>query len=195
MQFPGVPDFIHQIPDGDTRERSVCRDCGYVSYENPKVVVGSVVAHRDRVLLCRRAIEPRRGYWTLPAGYLEMGESIEEGAMREAFEEAEAQITLDGILAVYSISRIGQVQVIFRARFADDAFPNFAAGPESAEVSLFDWQDIPWEQIAFPSVRWSLNAWRANAHGALGAPVGNPAEDPRGSVRLPPEAASQGSAL
>ena len=190
-----MPDFIHQIPVGDTRERLVCQDCGHVSYENPKVVVGSVVVHRDRVLLCRRAIEPRRGFWTLPAGYLEMEESIEEGAMREAFEEAEANITLDGILAVYSISRIGQVQVIFRARFADDHDPAFAAGPESAEVALFDWQDIPWDQIAFPSVRWSLDAWRANAHGALGAPGGNPAEDSRGINRLPAEAVALGSAL
>ena len=181
---------MRQVPDGDTRERSVCRDCGYVSYENPKVVVGSVVAHGGRVLLCRRAIEPRRGFWTLPAGYLELGESIEEGARREAFEEAEAQIALDGILAVYSISRIGQVQVIFRARFADTADPAFAPGPESAEVALFAWSDIPWDEIAFPSVRWSLDAWQSRAHGPLGAPAGNPAEDPRGSRRLQPEAST-----
>jgi len=195
-----VPDFARQVPDGDNRERLVCRDCGHIAYENPKIVVGSVVAHDHRVLLCRRAIEPRRGFWTLPAGYLEMGESLAEGALREAFEEAEARIALDGILAVYSISRIGQVQVIFRARFADTAFPTFAAGPESAEVALFAWHDIPWDSIAFPSVRWSLDAWRANAHGVLGAPAGNPAEDPHGNRRLPPEAATReatmiGSAL
>jgi ADP-ribose pyrophosphatase YjhB (NUDIX family) len=187
--------FMRQVPDGDTRERSVCRDCGHVAYENPKVVVGSVVAHQDRVLLCRRAIEPRRGYWTLPAGYLELGESIEEGARREAYEEAEAEIVLDGILAVYSISRIGQVQVIFRARFADPGSPAFAAGPESAEVALFAWPDIPRDRIAFPSVHWSLDAWRTRAHGPLGAPAGNPAEDPRGTRRLPPEAAAMRSAL
>ncbi len=182
--FAQVPEFLRQVPDGDTRERLVCRDCGHVSYENPKVVVGSVVAHQDRVLLCRRAIEPRIGYWTLPAGYLEMGESVEEGAIREAYEEAEAHIELDGILAVYSISRIGQVQVMFRARFADDDRPAFAAGPESAEVGLFAWSEIPWDDIAFPSVRWSLDAWQARAHGPLGAPAGNPAEDPRGVRRL-----------
>ena len=184
---------MRQVPDGDTRERLVCRDCGHVAYENPKIVVGSVVAHADRVLLCRRAIEPRRGFWTLPAGYLEMGESIQEGALREAFEEAEARIALDGILAVYSISRIGQVQVIFRARFVDA--PAFAAGPESAEVALFAWPDIPWDSIAFPSVRWSLDAWRANALGPLGAPVGNPGDDPRGNERLPPEAVAMSAAL
>ena len=179
-----MPDFIRQVPDGDTRERLVCRECGYIAYENPKVVVGSVVAHDNRVLLCRRAIEPRRGFWTLPAGYLELGESIAEGALREAFEEAEARIALDGILAVYSISRIGQVQVIFRARFAHPGPPAFAAGPESAEVALFAWPDIPWNDVAFPSVRWSLDAWQARAHGPPGAPAGNPVEDPRGTGRL-----------
>ncbi len=192
--FP-VPDFIHQVPDGDTRERSVCRDCGYISYDNPKVVVGSVVVHLGRVLLCRRAIEPRRGFWTLPAGYLELGETIEQGAQREAFEEAEARIALDGILALYSISRIGQVQVIFRARFADPGDPAFAAGPESAEVALFAWRDIPWDQIAFPSVRWALDAWQARTHGPLGAPAGNPAEDPRGVRRLETGSAPVESAL
>src|ERR1700731_5208344 len=123
-----MPSFEHRIPEGDDRERMICADCGHIDYQNPKVVVGTVVSFDDKILMCRRAIEPRRGFWTLPAGYLEMGESIEEGAMREAFEEAEAHITLDGILAVYSISRIGQVQVIFRARFADPANPHFAAG-------------------------------------------------------------------
>ncbi len=188
-----MPDFIRQVPDGDNRERAVCRACGHIAYENPKIVVGSVVAHRDRVLLCRRAIEPRRGYWTLPAGYLEMGETPEAGAMREALEEAEAHITLDGLLAVFSISRIGQVQLIYRARFAGLA--NFGAGAETAEAGLFGWEDIPWDEIAFPSVRWALNAWRANSAGSLGAPAGNPAEDPTGSRRLPAEAAALGSAL
>jgi ADP-ribose pyrophosphatase YjhB (NUDIX family) len=181
-----MPEFVRQIPEGDNRERLICPDCGHVAYENPKVVVGAVVAHGGQVLLCRRAIEPRRGYWTLPAGFLEMGETIEDGARREAWEEAEADISLDGILAVYSISRIGQVQVIFRACFADPAIPAFAAGPESAEVGLFAWDRIPWDQIAFPSVHWSLNAWHARPDGALGAPAGNPAEDLRGAHCLPP---------
>jgi ADP-ribose pyrophosphatase YjhB (NUDIX family) len=190
-----VPDFIRQIPDGDNRERAVCRSCGHIAYENPKIVVGSVVVHENRVLLCRRAIEPGRGYWTLPAGYLEMGETAEAGAIREALEEAEAHITLDGILAVFSISRIGQVQLIYRARFAAD--PVFGPGPESMETGLFAWADIPWDEIAFPSVRWSLDTWRANAVGPLGPPAGNPAEDPTGSRRFsfPGHAAVIGSAL
>jgi ADP-ribose pyrophosphatase YjhB (NUDIX family) len=175
-----MPDFVLQTPEGDSRERLVCATCGHIDYQNPKVVVGSVVSLGGRVLLCRRAIEPRLGFWTLPAGYLELGETVEEGARREAYEEAEADIALDGILAVYSISRIGQVQVIFRAGFADPARPEFAAGPESAEVALFAWEDIPWSDIAFPSVHWALAAWRAAAGGPLAAPSGNPAADSRG---------------
>ena len=178
-----MPEFVRQVPNGDNRERNVCGDCGYVAYENPKIVVGSVVAHEGRILLCRRAIEPRRDYWTLPAGYMELGETLQAGAMREAQEEAEADIALDGVLAMYSISRIGQVQVIFRARFADPALPGFAAGPESLEVGLFAWDDIPWDRIAFPTVRWALDAWRANPLGVLGAPAGNPAEDLAGMSR------------
>jgi len=177
--------FVRRIPEGDTRERLVCAVCGHIAYDNPKVVVGSVIGHDGKVLLCRRAIPPRIGFWTLPAGFLELGETIEEGARREALEEACANIALDGILAVYSISRIGQVQVIFRARFAGDAL--FAAGAETAEVSLFAWHEIPWDSIAFPSVRWALEAWHANKEGALGAPAANPPEDLRGVRQLPAE--------
>lgn len=180
--------FSYHIPDDDTRERAVCDDCGYVAYENPKVVVGSVVVHAGQVLLCRRAIEPRQGYWTLPAGYLELQETVGEGAQREALEEAAARIALDGILAVFSISRIGQVQVIFRARF--DGAASFAPGVESLDVQLFEWDAIPWNDLAFPSVHWSLHAWRAAGDGPLGAPAGNPAGDPRGtSPEVPNQAA------
>jgi ADP-ribose pyrophosphatase YjhB (NUDIX family) len=183
-----MPDFIRRIPDGDDRERLICPDCGHIAYENPKVVVGSVVAAAGRILLCRRAIEPRRGFWTLPAGYLELGETIEEGARREAWEEAQARIVLDGILGVYSISRIGQVQILFRARFAEQDGPRFGAGPESLEVGLFTWERIPWDQIAFPTVRWALERWHACAGADLGQPAGNPAEDPRGTRRIEPHA-------
>ncbi|MDE2516309.1 MAG: NUDIX hydrolase [Rhodospirillales bacterium] len=186
-----MPDFVRRIPDGDNRERLVCPDCGHVAYENPKVIVGAVVADAGRVLLCRRAIEPRRGFWTLPAGFMELGETLEEGAMREAAEEAQVAIVPDGILGVYSISRIGQVQVIFRAGIAepaDPAAPRFAPGPESLEVALFAWEDIPWDLLAFPSVHWSLKAWRATRGAPLGAPIGNPADDPRGIGRSKPPA-------
>jgi ADP-ribose pyrophosphatase YjhB (NUDIX family) len=145
------------VPEGDNRPRKTCPDCGYIAYENPKVVVGSVCRWEDRILLCRRAIEPRRGYWTLPAGYLELNESTAEGARREAFEEAGARILIDDILAVYNIPRISQVQVIYDARLAD---PDVEAGEESLEVALFRWDEIPWADLAFPSVHWALRHWR-----------------------------------
>ncbi|HVC59353.1 MAG TPA: NUDIX hydrolase [Acetobacteraceae bacterium] len=179
-----MPDFVRSVPEGDGRERLVCASCGYVAYDNPKVVVGSVVVADGAVLLCRRAIEPRRGFWTLPAGFLELDETLEEGAAREALEEAQAAIAFDGILAVFSIARIGHVQVIFRARFADPAAPHFAAGPESLEVGLYAWDAIPWDTIAFPSVRWALNAWRQSGRGPLGTPAGNPPDDRRGVRRV-----------
>src|SRR5579872_6770935 len=169
-----MPEFVRRVPEGDNRERLICAECGHIAYENPKVVVGSVAVADDAVLMCRRAIEPRRGYWTLPAGYLEHGETLQEGAAREAWEEAQAEIVLDGILGVFSISRIGQVQVIFRARFAEPGAPRFAAGPESLEVGLFPWSRIPRDDIAFPSVDWALDAWRRAGSGPLGAPAGNP---------------------
>jgi ADP-ribose pyrophosphatase YjhB (NUDIX family) len=148
--------LVRRILEGDNRERLVCPDCDFIAYENPKIVVGSVVAESDRILLCRRAIEPRSGFWTIPAGYMEMGETVTEGAQREAWEEARARIAIDGVLAVYSIARLGQVQVIFRAGLAE---PGFSAGPESLEVRQFDWDEIPWNDIAFPSVRWALHTW------------------------------------
>ena len=181
-----MPDFVRRIPDGDDRERSVCVTCGHIVYDNPKVVVGSVVVADGAVLMCRGAIDPRRGFWTLPAGYLEHGETLEEGAAREAWEEARAEIAIDGILGVFSVSRIGQVQVIFRARFAGG--PQFSAGPESLEVALFQPPAIPSAAIAFPSVAWALEAWRRAGPAPLGAPAGNPAEGPRGTEWLTPSA-------
>jgi ADP-ribose pyrophosphatase YjhB (NUDIX family) len=178
--------FVRQVPEGDNRERMVCADCGHVAYENPKVVVGAVVVADDRVLMCRRAIEPRKGFWTLPAGYMELGETLEEGAAREALEEAEAVIAIDGILSIFSIARIGQVQVIFRAQFAGSGPPAFGPGEESMEVRLFGADEIPWDEIAFPSVRWALNAWREVGTAPLGRPAGNPANDRRGVHRMPP---------
>ena len=149
-----TPTFERRIPAGDEHHRLVCTDCGFVQYENPKVVVGSVVHAGERILMCRRAIEPRAGFWTLPAGYLEVHEMPEAGALREAWEEAQARIDIEMLLAVYTIPRISQVQLIFRARLAA---PEIAAGPESLEVALFAWDEIPWKDIAFPTVRWALH--------------------------------------
>ena len=148
---------VRAIPDGDTRERLVCADCGFIQYENPKIVVGAVPVWQDKVLLCRRAIAPRVGFWTLPAGYLELGETPEAGAAREAMEEANARIAVDALLAVYSVPRISQVQIIYRARLVD---ADVSPGPESQAVRLCAWDEIPWDQLAFPSVRWALNHWR-----------------------------------
>ncbi|HWL81902.1 MAG TPA: NUDIX hydrolase [Roseomonas sp.] len=174
--------FHRTIPEGEDRERLVCADCGFIAYENPKVVVGAVVEEAGQVLLCRRAIAPRAGFWTLPAGYMELGETVQEGAAREVWEEARARVRLEGLLAVYSIARIGQVQMIFRAHLAE---PGWAAGPESLEVRLFAWEDIPWEEIAFPSVRWALQHWQVTRGQPLGVPASNPPDDLRGTRPLP----------
>ena len=122
---PLPPQFNRQVPEGDDRERLVCESCGFVNYENPKIVVGSVARWEDRILLCRRAIEPRKGYWTLPAGYLEQHEETEAGALREAWEEARARLEIDQLLAVYAITRLSQVQLIYRARLVT---PEISAG-------------------------------------------------------------------
>jgi len=165
------PNFEHKVPEGDDRIRRVCVDCGFVDYENPKVVVGSVVVWRDKVLLCRRAIDPRKGFWTLPAGYLELNESAADGARREAREEACAEIEIDQLLAVYSIPRISQIQLIYRARLP---VPEFAAGEETLELDLFAWDRIPWDELAFPSVYWALRHFREVEGQESFAPRGNP---------------------
>ncbi len=173
--------FERRIPDGDDKERDVCSCCGFVAYQNPKVIVGSVVADEGQVLLCRRAIEPRSGFWTLPAGYLELGETTAEGARREALEEAGADIAIDGVLALFDVSRIGQFQIIYRARFASKGI---TPGIESLEARMFSWDEIPWSNLAFPTVRWALQAWHRAGPGELGPPVGNPPEDQRGTNRI-----------
>ena len=166
--------FARAVPQGDDRERLVCAECGFVLYDNPKIVVGSVARWDDKILMCRRAINPRRGFWTLPAGYLELNESTRAGAEREAWEEACAKLAIESLLAIYDIPRISQVQLIYRARLVDE---NIAAGPESLEVALFGWDEIPWDDIAFPSVRWALDHERdAQASGDLTPRTNPPAE-------------------
>jgi ADP-ribose pyrophosphatase YjhB (NUDIX family) len=180
---PG-PRFVRRTPDGDTTERYVCGDCGHIYYTNPKIVVGSVVAHDDKILLCRRAIEPRKGFWTLPAGFLEEHETPEDGARREAQEEALADIVLDALLAVYSVPRISQVQLMYRARLAK---PEFGPGPESLEVKLFSWNDIPWSELAFPSALWALNHYKDVQGKTIFAPFVNP--DGQSGNQFPPRGA------
>ncbi|MBI4184259.1 MAG: NUDIX hydrolase [Proteobacteria bacterium] len=159
---------VRRVPEGDTRLRLVCPDCGFITYENPKIVVGAVATWEGRVLLCKRAIDPRRGFWTLPAGFLELDETTVEGVRREAWEEARARIEIEALLAVYNIVRISQVQLIYRARLLG---PEIAAGAECEEVRLFAWAEIPWQEIAFPSVRWALEYFH-EVGGASPFPVG-----------------------
>ncbi|MFP3943015.1 MAG: NUDIX domain-containing protein [Alphaproteobacteria bacterium] len=165
------PSFSLAVPEGDDRKRLVCDSCGHVQYVNPKVVVGSVPRWEDRFLLCRRAIPPRKGFWTLPAGYLEEHETTEAGARREAREEACADIAIEALLAVYNITHLSQVQLIYRARLV---MPEIAPGPESTEVGLFRREEIPWEELAFPSVVWALTHEREAAGLGVFAPFTNP---------------------
>lgn len=142
-----------RVPAGDTHARAVCPACGHIQYQNPKVVVGSVPVWEDRILLCRRAIEPRHGKWTLPAGFMEQGETAPEGAAREALEEANARIDVEQLYTLFSVPHISQVYLIFRARLLD---LGFSPGDESLEVKLVREEDIPWDQLAFASVRRTL---------------------------------------
>ena len=169
-----APAFTRRIPSGDSLTRDVCDRCGFINYVNPKIVVGSVVTYEGRFLLCRRAIEPRRGFWTLPAGFMEQGETTEEGARREAREEANAEIVLHDLLAIYNIPRISQVQIMYRARLEK---PEFSAGEESLDVGLFRWEDIPWDELAFPSVYWALTQYREVMDKPSIVPFSNPDGD------------------
>ncbi len=152
----------YRVPADDNRERATCTACGHIQYENPLNVVGTVpVADDGRVLLCRRAIEPRRGLWTLPAGFMELGETLEQGAARETAEEAGAQIAMGPLIALLSVVHVGQVHLFFQARLLSLAFD---PGPESLEVRLFAPAEIPWDELAFRTVR------RALEHQLAGAP-------------------------
>lgn len=142
-----------RMPPGDSRHRFVCDGCSTIHYQNPRIVTGCLVTWQDRVLLCKRAIEPRRGYWTLPAGYLENGESAEAGAVRETWEEAAARVEIDDLYTLFSLPHISQVYMFFRGRLTA---PEFAAGEESLAVDLFHEDDIPWDELAFPVVRDTL---------------------------------------
>jgi ADP-ribose pyrophosphatase YjhB (NUDIX family) len=144
------------IPPGDLRERFVCSACGTVHYENPKIVVGCVPEWEGKILLCRRAIEPRLGYWTTPAGFLEIGETLRAAAARETQEEALAQVEVGSLLAVVEVLHSAQVHVMFRARMLR---PDCGAGTESLEVMLCEEAQIPWSDIAFQSISFSLRRY------------------------------------
>lgn len=148
--------FEERVPQGDNRPRLVCEDCGFIHYDNPRIVVGAVAEFEGSLLLGRRAIPPRIGFWNVPAGFLEIGETPEQGARREVLEETGAKIEILDLLGVYSVARIGQVHMIYRARLVS---AEIEAGPESQEVGLFTPDEIPWDDLAFSTNRWALTHW------------------------------------
>ena len=143
------------IPDGDSRERWVCPECRVVHYQNPLIVVGCVAQRDGEILMCKRAIEPRYGYWTVPAGFMEMGESIDEGAARETREEACAEVEIGHLFAAVDVPDAGQLHLFFSAMLIGD----HAAGDESLETRMYGLGDIPWDDIAFPSGHFALTKY------------------------------------
>ncbi len=145
-----------RIPEGDSHLRHVCPQCGEIHYQNPKVIVGCIAQWEQRILLCRRAIEPCYGLWTLPAGFMENGESTTQAALRETYEEACARVSIERLFALINIPHISQVHLFYRARLLDT---NFGAGEESLETQLFSEDEIPWHELAFSSVDQCLKAY------------------------------------
>jgi len=154
----GAP-VTHKVPPGDSLPRYVCDACKTIHYQNPRMVVGCIVEWDERILLCRRAIEPRHGLWTVPAGYMENGETLHQGAIRETLEEANARVEMGALYAIYNIPHINQVYILFRARLLD---LDFKAGAETLEVGLYAEYDIPWAQLAFATVRNTLTHYYAD---------------------------------
>jgi ADP-ribose pyrophosphatase YjhB (NUDIX family) len=151
---------VYRIPDdGDTKERAVCPACTTIHYENPLNVVGTIPYLGDKILLCKRNIEPRFGKWTLPAGFLELGETTAQGAVRETHEEAGAQIEMEGLFSIINVARVGQVHMFYRARLLSD---QFNPGYETIETQLYSEADIPWDEIAFRTVKETLELFFAD---------------------------------
>ena len=148
-----------RIPAGDNRERSCCPGCGAIHYVNPKIVVGTIPTYQGKVLLCKRAIEPRHGFWTLPAGFMELNETTHQGAARETLEEAGAQIKLGPLFTMFDVIRAEQLHIFFRAEMPT---PTFCAGEESLDVKLFSEEEIPWDELAFKTVSKTLTLFFAD---------------------------------
>ena len=145
-----------KTPPGDHLPRFVCEQCGSIHYKNPLLVLGCVPQWEDKILLCRRAIEPRLGFWTVPAGFMENGETMQQAAARECHEEAMAHVEVGSLLAVVNVTHAHQVHVMFRAQLIK---PEFAPGPESLEVKLVTEDEIPWDDLSFDTTHWALRAW------------------------------------
>jgi ADP-ribose pyrophosphatase YjhB (NUDIX family) len=147
---------VSRVPPGDNLPRWICDECGEIHYQNPKLVIGTIPEHGGRILLCRRAIEPRYGYWTLPAGFMENSETAAQGAARETLEEAGARVELGAPFSMVSVPRVNQVHLFYLARVVD---LDFKPGEETLEVALFDEADLPWKDIAFRTVGLTLKLW------------------------------------
>jgi ADP-ribose pyrophosphatase YjhB (NUDIX family) len=147
---------VTKTPEGDHLPRFVCEACGTIHYQNPRIIAGCIPEWQGRILLCRRAIEPRRGFWTVPAGFMENGEAVQDAAAREAQEEALADVEIGSLVSIINVIRAHQVHIIFRARLRNT---DFGVGPESLEVALYEEQDIPWPEIAFLSVEFALRRY------------------------------------
>jgi len=148
--------LAHRVPDNDNLPRYICDHCNIVHYQNPRMVVGCLPSWHDKVLLCRRAIEPRRGFWTLPAGYMENGETTQAGALRETWEEAHAKVDKVELYRLFDLPHINQVYIFYRAELVDG---KFGVGPESLETRLFAEHEIPWRELAFPIVGETLTEY------------------------------------
>lgn len=146
---------VRKTPVGDNRERWVCPECGIVHYQNPKIIVGCLPERDGKILLCKRAIEPRYGFWTAPAGFMELGESITAGAARETLEEACATVRMGPLFAAVDVVYAGQLHLFFRAELSSD----FSAGEESLDVALYQPDEIPWDDLAFSSNRFAIEKW------------------------------------
>ena len=166
----------YAVPADDNRERATCTACATIHYENPLNVVGTVPVWDDQVLLCRRNIEPRYGLWTLPAGFMELGETTAEGAVRETIEEAGARIELQGLFTLLNVVRVGQVHLFYRARLLDT---DFAPGPETIEAQLFAEDEMPWDELAFRTVRRTLERYFADRATAVSACTPATSAEPR----------------
>ncbi len=164
----GKQSVIYKIPDNDTLHRHVCEHCHVIFYDNPKVVVGAVTTFQDSFLLCKRAIDPQKGLWTYPAGYLENQESLEEAALREANEEAGVTVKLTRLLGTYSLLAVNQIHIIYAAEMIN---PEFSPGVESLEVALFKQREIPWDNLAFPVIHWALSAYINHQPGRIDSKV------------------------
>jgi ADP-ribose pyrophosphatase YjhB (NUDIX family) len=165
-----------RIPEGDTLPRYVCSQCGVIHYQNPKIVVGCIPEWEDRILLCRRAIEPRHGLWTVPSGFMENAETLVQGAARETLEEANARVSMGPLYAIYNLPHINQVHVLFRAQLLD---LDFKPGIESLDVQLFGEAEVPWDTLAFRVIREPLERYfDERRQGKLGFHMGT-IEEPR----------------